>query len=437
MQLWNDYEGKTIADTYTIGQLLRPEGRSALFALSGTTEAPAIIRLTESLNDEGQMLACWRRVSELKQENLLAIRHFGETNFEGTPLTYAVLEPTDAKLADLLAERRLDLEEAKQVATSLVAALSALHAADLVHEHIDAINVFAVGESVKLRTDCVRENLPDAITTPAECTSARERDVRDLATLLLRALTLEKKLSPATRLAAPFDKIIPNAMNGTFGLAEIANTLNPPVVKPLVPETVFHQATAASAATLPPVSADPSPTATDNPLLYQRRVVNSTVPAHRKVPPPVWAGAGIAAVVALGIFLHHGNAADKITSVPATTAAQPVVRPVVQPVASAPVAAPAPATAANEASPAVARMQPGWYVIAYTFNHEEQARKRAEAIVKRHGWLHPEVIAPGGGSAYLVALGGPMSRDQAESTRARARQVGMPRDTFVRNYKPS
>lgn len=437
MQLWNDYEGKTIADTYTIGPLLRPEGRSALFVLSGAAEAPAIIRLTESLNDEGQMLACWRRVSELKQENLLAIKHFGETSFEGTPLTYAVLEPTDAKLADLLAERRLDLEEARQVATSLVAALSALHAADLVHEHIDAINVFAVGESVKLRTDCVRQNLPDEITTPAECASARERDVRDLATLLLRALTLEKKLSPATRLAAPFDKIIPNAMNGTFGLAEIANTLNPPVVKPLVPETVFAHATPAAA--LPQAAGDP---AQDNPLLYQRRVVNSTVPAHRRVPPPVWAGAGIAAVVALGILLHHGNAADKLTAAPATTAtqtaaSQPALRPVAQPVAPAPVAAPAPGAATNEASPAVSRMQPGWYVIAYTFNHEEQARKRAEAIVKRYGWLHPEVIAPGGGSAYLVALGGPMSRDQAESTRARARQVGMPRDTFVHNYKPS
>ena len=58
MQLWNDYEGKTIAGKYPLGPLVRPEGRSALFQLSAGVEAPAIIRLTEAINDEGQMLAC-------------------------------------------------------------------------------------------------------------------------------------------------------------------------------------------------------------------------------------------------------------------------------------------------------------------------------------------------------------------------------------------
>ena len=91
MLLWNDYEGKTIANTFSLGPLVRPEGRSALFAISKGIEAPALIRLTESINDESQMLACWSRVSQVKQENLVAIKRFGETNFEGTPLTYAVM----------------------------------------------------------------------------------------------------------------------------------------------------------------------------------------------------------------------------------------------------------------------------------------------------------------------------------------------------------
>ena len=64
MHLWNDYEGKTIADVYSVGSLLRSEGRSALFALTTGPEAPAIIRITESINDEGQMLAPRRRVEQ-------------------------------------------------------------------------------------------------------------------------------------------------------------------------------------------------------------------------------------------------------------------------------------------------------------------------------------------------------------------------------------
>src|SRR5438309_5345936 len=120
MQLWNDYEGKTIADTYSLGPLLRPEGRSALFALPKGEEAPAVIRLTESINDEGLILSNWKRVSEVHQENLVAIKRFGETTFEGTPLAYAVMEPADANLADLLKERPLTVAETMQIATSLV-----------------------------------------------------------------------------------------------------------------------------------------------------------------------------------------------------------------------------------------------------------------------------------------------------------------------------
>ncbi len=470
MQLWNDYEGKTIADIYTLGKLLRPEGRSALFTIAGDSESPAIIRLTESLNDEGQMLACWKRVSSIKQENLLAIRAFGETSLAGTPLTYAVMEPTDANLGELLAERAMTQTEAMQVATSLTAALSALHANDLVHEHIAPINVLAVGETVKLRTDCVRVSVVDEITTAEDCKALVERDVHDLATLLLRALTLEKKLSPTTRLPAPFDRIIPNAMNGSWGLAEITTALTPaaarmpigmppaaaripnalPVSKLPIAAPAIHAvpASPASSAALdrePTVAANPSSAPADSPLLYQRRVVTPIAPEARRVPMPVWAAAGLAAVGAIAVSLHSGKPAEKVQIVPAPSLTQPAVsRPISQPLPkeTATVAPLPPATAPQRSAASgdvasVNRLQPGWYVIAYTFNHEEQARKRAAAIVKHYGWLHPEVIAPGSGSAYLVALGGPMSRDQAESTRNRARQVGMPRDTFVRNYKPS
>jgi hypothetical protein len=80
-------------------------------------------------------------------------------------------------------------------------------------------------------------------------------------------------------------------------------------------------------------------------------------------------------------------------------------------------------------------VQAGWYVIAYTFNHAEQAAIRAAAIERKNPSLHPQVIAPSGRSPYLVALGGPMSREQAEALQRRARQSGLPRDTFVHDYK--
>ena len=462
MHLWNDYEGKTIADTLSLGQLVRPEGRSALFALSNGADAPALIRLTESINDESQMLACWSHVAKVKQENLVAIKRFGETTFEGTPLTYAVMESADANLDDMLKDRPLTHAEALQVATSLVPALKALHAQNLVHEHIVASNVLAVGETVKLRTDCVRECVVDQeFTTEADCARLRQQDVHDLALLLLRSLTLERELKPGLRLAAPFDQVIRNGLAGTWGLAEIERLIIPPAPAPALPLVAPKQVPAASVAQPsvattapnPPTAAaqpqaakpaepqldlafTPAPTAarqaaSGNPLHFQRRLHVADRPADRRIP--LLAGATVVAVVLGSMLVHfsHGKSTTPpASSVVATSQSAPQVIANNRPSALA-----AQATRAVDHQAASSPVQAGWYVIAYTFNHAEQAAIRAAAIERKNPSLHPQVIAPSGRSPYLVALGGPMSREQAEALQRRARQSGLPRDTFVHDYK--
>jgi hypothetical protein len=432
MQLWNDYEGKTIAGKYPLGPLVRPEGRSALFQVSAGVEAPATIRLTEAINDEGQMLACWSRVAAVKQENLVAIKRFGETTFEGTPLTYAVMEPTDSSLADLLSERPLTHSEAIQVATSVVAALTALHAKNLVHEHIDAAGILAVGETVKLRTDCVRECVVEpGFTTTEDCMIIMERDVHDLAALLLQALTLEKKLSPTVRLPAPFDRIVPNGMNGAWGLKEIAEALTPAkaVAQPFATSPLADCAMSQSAAA---VEDDSAP---DSTLLYQRRNQIGTVEVSQR--GRLWAALAVIAVIVLALFLRAGiSKPANEPQIAATPAAAPApVRQVVVKKASTPTPISPASTQPVARTMATAHMQPGWYVVAYTFNRQEQAATRAAAIAQKKPSLHPEVIAPGGRAPFLVALGGAMTRPEAENTRNLARQAGLPRDTFVRNYK--
>jgi hypothetical protein len=487
MHLWNDYEGKTIADTLSLGPLVRPEGRSALFTLTGGADAPGLIRLTESINDESQMLACWSRVAEVKQENLVAIKRFGETTFEGTPLTYAVLENADANLDDLLKERPLTHTEAMQVATSLIAALKALHEQNLVHEHLVAANVLAVGETVKLRTDCVRECVVDGeFTTAEDCARFRQQDVHDLALLMLRALTLERELKPGMRLSAPFDQVIRNGIAGTWGLAQMDRLLSPPSAAPapVVPKPLPVQATTqmpqppmqatkplpaapavpksveATAAASPqptakapvqppaaaPVEASAVPkaepakpqldfafspeavAASHNPLHFQRRIAGDTATPDRRTP--ILAAATVLVVVVGAMLVHfsHGKPAPKPTAAAAAQSAQQTLTAAAAP---APVVSPA----ASRLETAAAPVRSGWYVIAYTFNHAEQAAIRASAIARKNPSLRPQVIAPSGRGPYLVALGGPMSRPQAEAVQRRARQSGLPRDTFVRDYK--
>jgi len=446
MLLWNDYEGKTIAGGYSLGQLLRPEGRSALFELTQGADSPAVIRLTESINDESQLMANWKRVSELHQENLVLIRRFGEATFAGTPLTYAVMEPADANLADLLKERPLTQAEATHVATSVAAALSALHQNGLVHGTIDASQVVAVGETVKLRTDSVRPCAqPPDDDSPEACRRHIQRDVHDFATLLLHALTLESTLKPGLKLPGPFSQIVVNGISGAWGLDEIANALTPPApVKPAPAVAAAAPQTPVQTPVSQPVAA--APTSSADPLHYQRRIQTPTLRVHPQ--RKIWLALGIAAALILAVLIH-GISSGSHTSqtaqaiLPSPSAAgnpgavaNPAPARHVAPAinaarSSAPTAPPAPQQTRSALSPS--RLQAGWYVVAYTFNHEADALKRAAAIAKRNPALRPQVIAPGG-KPYLVALGGPMTRPDAESIQRRAKASGLPRDTFVRNY---
>jgi len=86
MHLWNDYEGRTIADIFPLNKLLAPEGRSAFFSTTNGTGTPAVIRLIEAHFDEAEILDRWRQVAEIKQPNLVILKKYGQTVVDGTPL---------------------------------------------------------------------------------------------------------------------------------------------------------------------------------------------------------------------------------------------------------------------------------------------------------------------------------------------------------------
>ncbi len=221
MELWNDFEGKNVDGRFQLDHLIGPKGRSAYFTTRDETGGPAVIRLIESLNDEEEILSRWRAVTGLRQENLVAVLACGQTVIDGTHLVYAVMEPTDAELADVLRERALTADETRQIALSVADGLEVLHAKGLVHEHVEAENVLATGETVKLRSDVVRQ-APEG----AEGEALRAKDVRDLALLVVQSLTRRRQMGE-TRLPVPFDEVARKGESGAWGLREIVAALRP------------------------------------------------------------------------------------------------------------------------------------------------------------------------------------------------------------------
>jgi hypothetical protein len=447
MELWTDYEGKTIDGVFPLNKLVAPEGRSAFFSTANGNGDPTLIRLIESHFDADEILARWHGVQALGHPNLLRLERYDQVAIDGTTVIYAVMEPVEANLAAVVNSQRLTVQDTMQLAASLTSALDVLHTHGFVHEHVEPANIFAVGDVVKLRSDCIRE-APEV----EEGAKAKRRDIHDLGVVLLQALTQERTLEAAARdlpLPSPFDHIVRKSISGEWGIAEIQAALqtrkrpSPPAAAPAPAPSRTTGSQPPDAAAIP----NASPQATvreparrndtpsrDNLLLPEEDEARN--PAMRK-----GSIIAIALVVVLGLWLgwhfaRTGSANDKTIppqNAPSATTTQP----------APPTAAPPPAAkpnagagsvhhAAQANSPTSTHTQ--WRVIAYTYNREDQARNKSETIAAKNPELHPDVFTPSGHAPYLVTVGGVMTRDNAIAFALKARQLGLPGDTYAQNY---
>ncbi len=444
MELWTEYEGRTIDGAFRLTKLIRPEGRSAFFSTSNGTGIPTVIRLIESHFDDDEILARWRGVQALDHANLVKLKSFGQVTVDETSLVYAVMEPVEANLAEIVAERRLTAVETRQVAISLVAALQALHSNGFVHEHVEAAHVLAVGEEIKLRSDCIRE-------TPEgdEGSELKRWDVYDLSVVVLQALTQHKTLEEAEGelpLEAPFDEIVRKGMNGEWGLREISAALNPGVA---VPSPVT-----------PPVARSVAPREVERPVSVAPEVRAVPEVPTRRADAPVEEeesrgievrrlviGVGAMLLLLLVWFFVHDRAAKSNGAATLEGAAPPVVAQGSDTAATPPAATPAPEAvpAAPVTANALAPAEPiatatgdargQWRVVAFTYNREAQAQQKATSVAAKHPELKPEVFTPNGHAPYLVTVGGAMSRDEAFALVKKAKREGLPRDSYAQNYR--
>jgi hypothetical protein len=449
MELWTEYEGITIDGAFPLKELLLPEGRSAFFSTANSKGEPTLIRLIACHFDEEEILSRWRGVEALNHRDLLKLERYGQLVLDNVTVVYAVFERVDGNLDQVLNERRLTIPETTQLAASLTSALETLHANGFVHEHIAPANVYAVGDLVKLRSECIRET-PEG----EKGLGAKKRDVHDLSVVLLEALTRERTMEPAGRahpLPAPFDQIVRNGMSGAWGIEEIMAALQS------AERTLRTSSKTASSPTRTavqqPVIPSAKPLSSPRTAAPEPRTTSAGAPAARlnfpaEDPVPVatlrskWIGASALAafvmLLALWLVWHFAhsrpanqNSAKQATSTPATTT--PATRGNV----TAPARTGAPAAAANAGPPqnnAAAGIREQWRVVAYTYNRQDQAQKKAASVAQKHPELRPEVFTPTGHAPYLVTFGGVMNRDEAFAFARKSRTLGLARDTYAQNY---
>ena len=449
MQLWSDYEGVTIDGAIRLQKLLLPEGRSAFFSTSGPKGEPTVVRLIECHFDEDEILARWRCVAALNHPQFLRFERYGKIELDGGPVVYAVFEKVDANLAEVVDEGHLTVKDVAQLAFSLVTALDVLHTHGFIHEHIEPRNIFAVGNVVKLRGDCIRE-APEG----EEGRAMKQRDVRDLAAVLLQALTQGHSLDgvPNYLVPPPFDQIIRNGLDGTWGIEGIRAALEGQLRSPRIAPKPLNVAPATPAAAeekTPSISTKPSIRSAmqlslpviDKDLKAGFSGTSSRKDAWDETPGfslrPDWVVAVgiVAALLVLSTWLlaHTWNKHRQKSTHAAAATSEPAVQPAKQIPTNSP---PQPATAASQRSNLLPRngSRAVWRVIVFTYDHKRDAEKKVSSLARSHPDLRPEVFAPRKHASYLVSIGGVMSRDAADALVRRARSLGLPRDTYAQNY---
>jgi hypothetical protein len=466
MDLWTEFEGVSLASDLALTKLVKSEGRSAFFSTLNANGESVLLRIIECHFDEDEILARWRGVQALGHPNFLGIDRVGQFLIKEDDITavYAVFERVDENLGEVLEQGCLSAAEATQIGLSVASALQALHANGFVHEHIEARNIYAVGDDVKLRSDCIR-NIPEGEAGM----EARRRDVRELGAVLMQVLLGTHHGSPSPHqplLPAPFDGIVRNAMNGSWGLTQIkavlggydlAESVTPPDPA-LTPDPVLAMdaSSATEAASLADSASarglgarefwsdEPDKTELQPEPRPERSVLSFSaatdagaatragLPQKKRAPMELRivfdisdrdlrilavAGALLLALVLMGgIFLHHwlGQRAE---AVPASASA-----------AATPPASGAPAV--NTGS----RPKVQWRVVVFTYDRQDQAQKKASSLEHQHPELKSEAFSPTGQAPWLVTIGGVLDRDAAYALARKARGLGLPRDTYAQNY---
>jgi hypothetical protein len=455
MQFWNDFEGEVVGG-FALRKLIRSEGRNAWFE----TEADgskALLSVTESLNDDQAIVERLEAARGLSHENLLRVRQVGRAELKDTPLVYALMDPVEENLGDVLRDRALGTAETEMITRSLLNALMELHRNGLVHGRVEPASVLAVGDTIKMRSDCV-QLARRAAQNGHDWTGI---DFRGLGATLCQCLTQRAPRSAEDEqikaLPAPYSAIVANSLEGNWTSAEILRALENPSYG-----TVAAPVAAASAA--------PARTAPERSLLLDDDEPEPRSGLPRRTP----LYAGIAVVVLLLIVWlvirskspsHPSSASSSpaAASAAGSSAASGAANPAASAGAvGAPAASPGKARAGKplapgakvvvplSASPARAATTPAqaattpvpsgqggaWHVVAYTYNRQDQAQHKADELNAKHPGLGASVFHPESRhSAYLVAIGGGMDREAAYRLRDKLRRSGLPRDTFAQNFR--
>src|SRR5579863_9303712 len=149
--------GQVIDGRFSLIEWLGGSGTSGTFLteISGAPAQKAAIKIFSTPAEAEDRLSTWTEAASLSHVNLVRILHFGRAEIDGAPVVYVVTEFAEEVLSQIIPERPLAPEEAREMLEPVLDALSYLHAKSYVHAHLRPSNILVVENEVKLSADSI------------------------------------------------------------------------------------------------------------------------------------------------------------------------------------------------------------------------------------------------------------------------------------------
>src|SRR5580700_4413795 len=197
---WTKWQGHVINDKLRLGRYLGGSDHGGVFLTESAAHpsSQVAVKLVPTTRAVVQArLPVWKEVSALTHRHLLGLLECGGCRLDGSPHLYVLMEYADQTLAQLLQQRTLTDDEAREMLVPILDALAFLHGRNLVQGQLKPSNILVVGDQLKLASDTIRRvgkitvgTSPPSIYDPPEARhgSATAGDVWALGVSLSEAL---------------------------------------------------------------------------------------------------------------------------------------------------------------------------------------------------------------------------------------------------------
>jgi len=282
-EAWKQWEGQVVEGRFSLRQYLGGSEHEAVFLTeySGPEPQKAAIKLVRAgSSDAENQLSLWQLAGKLSHLNLLKLFQSGRCKIADSDLLFVVMEYADEDLSQILPERPLTPNEARDMLEPVLDALVYLHSKGFVHGHVKPTNILAAGDRLKLSIDGVcRADAPgpdlvrpspyhapeaaNGVISPAGDAWALGMTLVEALTQHLPSWQPEQKADPVVpkSLPAPFLEIAHNSLRRDpkrrWTVGDIAARLNPSSAAAAAASKPKSASSPAAVSPLPGTAVDP------------------------------------------------------------------------------------------------------------------------------------------------------------------------------------